>query len=151
MNLHGPPLSIIIFGAFVVLVLFLSYYFARRATSAAGYFAAGGQIHWAVNGISFAGELRGGESSPRDYIYCWYQRNGVRATASQHARTAHLKLYADGRLFNSRADPHDEPPLPTAPPTEDDRAAYTMLRDALTHHVAITEICDPIQNEKRGE
>ena len=56
MNLHGTPLSIIIFGVFVAMVLFLSYYFARRAKSAAGYFAAGGQIHWAVNGISFAGD-----------------------------------------------------------------------------------------------
>ena len=56
MNLHGTPLSIIIFALFVALVLYLSYYFARRAKSAAGYFAAGGQIHWAVNGISFAGD-----------------------------------------------------------------------------------------------
>ncbi len=56
MNLHGTPLSIIIFGIFVVLVLYLSYHFARRAKSAAGYFAAGGQIHWAVNGVSFAGD-----------------------------------------------------------------------------------------------
>ena len=56
MNLHGTPLSITIFGVFVGLVLFLSYYFARRAKSAAGYYAAGGQIHWAVNGISFAGD-----------------------------------------------------------------------------------------------
>lgn len=56
MNLHGTPLSIIIFGFFVVLVLWLSYHFARRSSSAAGYFAAGGQIHWAVNGISFAGD-----------------------------------------------------------------------------------------------
>jgi len=56
MNLSGTPLSIIIFSLFVILVLYLSYYFARRAKSAAGYFAAGGQIHWAVNGISFAGD-----------------------------------------------------------------------------------------------
>jgi cation/acetate symporter len=56
MNLHGTLLSIIIFAAFVALVLWLSYFFARRAKSAAGYYAAGGQIHWAVNGISFAGD-----------------------------------------------------------------------------------------------
>lgn len=56
MNLQGTPLSIIIFAGFVLLVLYLSYHFARRAKSAAGYFAAGGQIHWAVNGISFAGD-----------------------------------------------------------------------------------------------
>jgi cation/acetate symporter len=56
MNLQGTPLSIIIFGLFVALVLYLSWYFAQRAKSASGYYAAGGQIHWAVNGISFAGD-----------------------------------------------------------------------------------------------
>ncbi|MBK6733841.1 MAG: cation acetate symporter [bacterium] len=56
MNLHGTPLSIMVFSLFVVAVLFLSYFFARKAKSAAGYYAAGGQIHWAVNGISFAGD-----------------------------------------------------------------------------------------------
>jgi cation/acetate symporter len=56
MNLHGSPLSIMIFAGFVALVLWLSYFFARRAKSASGYYAAGGQIHWAVNGISFAGD-----------------------------------------------------------------------------------------------
>lgn len=56
MNLHGTPLSIIVFTLFVVAVLYLSYFFARKAKSAAGYYAAGGQIHWAVNGISFAGD-----------------------------------------------------------------------------------------------
>jgi cation/acetate symporter len=56
MNLHGTPLSIAIFSFFVITVLFLSYFFARKAKSAAGYYAAGGQIHWAVNGISFAGD-----------------------------------------------------------------------------------------------
>jgi cation/acetate symporter len=56
MNLQGTPLSIAIFGLFVALVLFLSYFFAKKAKSAAGYYAAGGNIHWAVNGISFAGD-----------------------------------------------------------------------------------------------
>jgi len=56
MNLHGTPLSIAIFSAFVITVLYLSFFFARKAKSAAGYYAAGGQIHWAVNGISFAGD-----------------------------------------------------------------------------------------------
>ncbi len=48
--------SIAIFSFFVVVVLALSWYFAKRARSASGYYAAGGQIHWAVNGISFAGD-----------------------------------------------------------------------------------------------
>ncbi len=48
--------AIVIFGIFVLSVLGLSYFFARKAKSASGYYAAGGQIHWLVNGIAFAGD-----------------------------------------------------------------------------------------------
>lgn len=49
-------MPVILFLFFVGLVLGLSFYFARKAKSASGYFAAGGKIHWAVNGIAFAGD-----------------------------------------------------------------------------------------------
>jgi cation/acetate symporter len=49
-------LAIAIFLFIVGLVLGLSFYFARKTKSAAGYYAAGGKIHWAVNGIAFAGD-----------------------------------------------------------------------------------------------
>lgn len=45
-----------IFVGFVILVLWLSKFLARKAQSAHGYFAAGGTIHWGVNGIAFAGD-----------------------------------------------------------------------------------------------
>jgi cation/acetate symporter len=45
-----------IFVFFVAMVLGLSFFFARKTQSASGYYAAGGQIHWAVNGIAFAGD-----------------------------------------------------------------------------------------------
>ena len=32
-------------------VLMLSFYLGKKTKSVSGYFAAGGQIHWAVNGI----------------------------------------------------------------------------------------------------
>ena len=50
------PWAIIIFITFVALVLGLSFYFARKTKSASGYYAAGGNIHWGVNGIAFAGD-----------------------------------------------------------------------------------------------
>jgi cation/acetate symporter len=50
------PLAVIVFVLFVALVLGLSFHFARRSKSAAGYYAAGGKIHWGVNGIAFAGD-----------------------------------------------------------------------------------------------
>lgn len=49
-------IAIFFFVVFVGLVLGLSFYFARKTSSASSYYAAGGQIHWAVNGIAFAGD-----------------------------------------------------------------------------------------------
>jgi len=48
--------AVFIFVIFVVFVISLSFYLGNKAKSASGYFAAGGQIHWIVNGIAFAGD-----------------------------------------------------------------------------------------------
>ena len=52
----ASPLAIGIFVAFVLGVLGMSSFFARKTQSAKGYYAAGGSIHWAVNGVAFAGD-----------------------------------------------------------------------------------------------
>jgi cation/acetate symporter len=49
-------IAVIIFAFFVATVLGISFYLGRKAKSAQGYFAAGGGIHWAVNGVAFAGD-----------------------------------------------------------------------------------------------
>ena len=49
-------LPIAIFVIIVGLVLAISFWFASKAKSASGYYAAGGRIHWSVNGIAFAGD-----------------------------------------------------------------------------------------------
>ncbi|VGO21636.1 solute symporter family protein [Pontiella sulfatireligans] len=56
MNYVANPIAIAIFLTFVGFVLGMSFYYARKAKSAEGYFAAGGTIHWFVNGIAFAGD-----------------------------------------------------------------------------------------------
>src|SRR5690554_2135818 len=48
--------AIIFFFIFVGLVLWLSFYFGRKTRSSSSYYAAGGRIHWGVNGIAFAGD-----------------------------------------------------------------------------------------------
>jgi cation/acetate symporter len=53
---HVKGLAVVIFCIIVAIVLFVSFYSARRARSASGYYAAGGRIHWGVNGIAFAGD-----------------------------------------------------------------------------------------------
>ena len=56
MNYTAEPLAIGIFLVFVAAVLGISYWFSRKAKSAHSYYAAGGNIHWGVNGIAFAGD-----------------------------------------------------------------------------------------------
>lgn len=50
------PLAVGLFISFVLFVLGLSFYLARRTSSAEGYYAAGGNIHWFTNGVAFAGD-----------------------------------------------------------------------------------------------
>ena len=49
-------LAVTVFGLFVALTLALSFYFAAQTRSSSSYFAAGGAIHWFVNGVAFAGD-----------------------------------------------------------------------------------------------
>ena len=54
---HDASLTaVLIFAAFVVGTLVLSWWLGRRTRGAAGYFAAHGQIPWFVNGVAFAGD-----------------------------------------------------------------------------------------------
>lgn len=53
---EASPIAIGLFITFVLFVLGISSYFAKKTRSSEGYFAAGGQIHWSVNGIAFAGD-----------------------------------------------------------------------------------------------
>jgi cation/acetate symporter len=45
-----------VFAIFVAITLGLSFYLGRRTRTSAGYYAAGGGIHWFVNGVAFAGD-----------------------------------------------------------------------------------------------
>src|SRR5690606_27916420 len=56
MNYEISYTAIIFFFVFVGLVLGLSFYFGRKTRSSSYYYAAGGQIHWAVNAMAFAGD-----------------------------------------------------------------------------------------------
>lgn len=50
------PVAVGVFALFVALTLGLSFHLARHARTSAGYYAAGGEIPWFVNGIAFAGD-----------------------------------------------------------------------------------------------
>lgn len=48
--------AVVVFAIIVAFTLGISFYLGSKAKSAAGFFAAGGRIHWFVNGVAFAGD-----------------------------------------------------------------------------------------------
>jgi arylsulfatase A len=64
-----------------------------------------------LDGQSFAPQLRGQPGQPRDWVYCWYEREGRRNQARQFARTKRYKLYGDGRFYDVADDPLEQQPL----------------------------------------
>ena len=56
MNNGINPQAVLVFAVIVGLTLALSFYLGARAKSAKGFFAAGGDIPWFINGIAFAGD-----------------------------------------------------------------------------------------------
>jgi arylsulfatase A len=64
-----------------------------------------------IDGRSFLPQLIGGKGRPRDWIYCWYARNGGPTATAEFAMTTEVKLYRDGRAFDLSSDPFEERPL----------------------------------------
>ena len=67
----------------------------------------------AIDGRSFGPQLQGKEGNPRDWIYCWYSRNGIDSLAQVFVRNQVYKLYADGRFYDIESDPLEESPMNT--------------------------------------
>jgi len=58
-----------------------------------------------LDGRSFLPQLTGQPGNPRDWIFCWYERNGKRdGKVKRFARNQTYKLYRDGRFYNIPAD-----------------------------------------------
>ncbi|MEM7602881.1 MAG: sulfatase-like hydrolase/transferase, partial [Verrucomicrobiota bacterium] len=107
--------------------------------------------NWKIDGRSFAPEVKGEGTAPRDYIYCWYERDGRRGKASEHTRTQRHKLYGDGSFFDVVADFEEKNPINTSVLEGNDLKTYQMLKRKLEKHMSITDDSDEAQGEKRDQ
>lgn len=103
---------------------------------------------WGTDGVSFASEIKGGEKSPRDLIYCWYERDGKRDKASQHTRNQWYKLYAKGKFYNVVEDFEEKNPIDVANLDEKTRSVYLLLKQELDQRVEQTVSVDERQQAK---
>jgi len=84
-----------------------------------------------IDGRSFLPTLKGDETDPREWIYCWYSPTGG-PKGKEWARNQQYKLYRTGRFFDIAADPLEKSPLPTQDLTENAKQTRAMLQNALS-------------------
>ena len=83
------------------------------------------------DGRSFLPQLKGQKGNPRDWIYCWYSRNGG-PNAKEWARNQRYKLYRTGRFYDVGNDVLEKRPLNDLTPEA--RQIRDMLQKALDRY-----------------
>ena len=79
-----------------------------------------------LDGRSFVPQLRGERGEPRDWIHCWYARNGG-PVGQEFARDQTYKLYADSRFYRVPSDFEEKQPLDLSTLDAEAKAAHTKL------------------------
>lgn len=87
-----------------------------------------------IDGRSFMPQLRGKKGNPREWIYCWYSRDGNSRKAKEFARNQRYKLYRTGKLYDIRTDVPENKNLPTGNLDREARRIRTLLQEALDRY-----------------
>ena len=87
-----------------------------------------------IDGRSFLPQLKGEKGNPRDWIYCWYSRNGKESEAKVFARNQHYKLYRTGEFYDIQNDVLEKKPLPKNDLDSDAKQIKAMLQNALNKY-----------------
>ncbi len=112
--------------------------------------AAGVTTPEGLDGVSLLPVFKGAEASrKKEAIYCWYERDGVRDKATQHARDQRYKLYATGKFHDTVADPDEKVDLASGGVPEPLQAAHARLKAVLDPQLAIARAADPVQEARR--
>ncbi len=83
------------------------------------------------DGRSFLPQLRGEKGNPREWVYCWYARNGGAAAEKEFAMNHDYKLYRDGAFHDLRTDLAEAKPLDPKALNAEAAAARKQLQAAL--------------------
>lgn len=64
-----------------------------------------------IDGRSFLLQLKGEKGHPREWIYCWFSRDGDSSKAKEFARNQRYKLYRTGEFYDISNDKLEKNPL----------------------------------------
>lgn len=93
-----------------------------------------------LDGQSFAPQLRGEMGTPREWIYCWYFRNGKPVPGGKNhqtgesARTIRYKLYREGGFFDVPNDFLERNPLDPNGLTSEQSQTRDLLKRVIDDH-----------------
>jgi arylsulfatase A len=87
-----------------------------------------------IDGRSFFPQLCGEKGSPREWIYCWFSREGVLAQARECAFNSRFKLYRSGDFYDLSEDPDETKPRSVAELTGDAAKSAKLLQSALDRY-----------------
>ncbi len=86
-----------------------------------------------LDGRSFLPQVKGERGVPRDWVYCWYSRNG-KPFDGEFAMTHRYKLYGDDRFFDLQNDPWEKSPIQPELRSADHQQTIDLLREAIQKH-----------------
>lgn len=87
-----------------------------------------------LDGRSFLPQLHGQTGKPRDYIYCWYNRNMKPGEGKVTARNQRYKLYGSGEFYDVPNDLQEKKPLDPNSQTPEQEAIRAELQAVLDHY-----------------
>jgi len=87
-----------------------------------------------VDGKSFLPQLKGEKGHPREWVYCWFSRDGNPSRAKEFARNQRYKLYRTGEFYDLNNDIQEKAPLKDKDLDEEAMKVRTMLQNALDQY-----------------
>jgi arylsulfatase A len=87
-----------------------------------------------IDGRSFLPQLQGKRGTPREWIYCWFSREGDIGRAREFARDHRFKLYRTGEFYDLTLDPEETAPLMGSRTTGEAAQAKKALQRVLDRY-----------------
>ena len=96
-----------------------------------------------LDGRSFLPQAHGQTGHPRDYVYCWYNRDMKPGKGKVAARTQRYKLYGTGEFYDVPNDVKEKKPLDPATLSLEQQAIKTKLQRVLDHYAQFDQLATP--------
>lgn len=104
----------------------------------------------AIDGRSFMPQLRGEKGNPRDWVYCWYSREGG-PNGAEFARNQRYTLTRDGSFFDLSRDIGEKSPLDEKSLDPEAAAARKVLQGALDKYKGARPAAHTGAEKSRGK